>query len=173
MYTVSLLLSLDFSLSFSLPSSSQTHFCPYSTDEAATESILKAQLSVAWLCGRLGLVTPRDAFITALCKASLPPHYALTLLSGAPSLCSKGKRYILTMLQFDIGGFSVMLRCCLAFWKCPLEFHIFYEVQFWPFPDLTISFFGMFQNRNNVGPMMAQNHKTTSLPYMGHLEILG
>lgn len=60
-----------------------------STDEAATESILKAELSLAWLCGRLGMVTPRDAFITALCKASLPPHYALTLLSGAPSLGSK------------------------------------------------------------------------------------
>ncbi|KTF92237.1 hypothetical protein cypCar_00024958 [Cyprinus carpio] len=53
-----------------------------STDEAATENILKAELSMASLCGRLGLVTPRDAFITAICKASLPPHYALTILSS-------------------------------------------------------------------------------------------
>ncbi|XP_039503884.1 protein MON2 homolog isoform X1 [Pimephales promelas] len=53
-----------------------------STDEAATENILKAELCVASLCGRLGLVTPRDAFITAICKASLPPHYALTILSS-------------------------------------------------------------------------------------------
>uniref|UniRef100_A0A673XMU4 Protein MON2 homolog n=1 Tax=Salmo trutta TaxID=8032 RepID=A0A673XMU4_SALTR len=53
-----------------------------STDETATESILKAELTVAVLCGRLGLVTPRDAFITAICKASLPPHYALTVLSS-------------------------------------------------------------------------------------------
>ncbi|XP_045063743.1 protein MON2 homolog isoform X8 [Coregonus clupeaformis] len=53
-----------------------------STDETATESILKAELTVASLCGRLGLVTPRDAFITAICKASLPPHYALTVLSS-------------------------------------------------------------------------------------------
>uniref|UniRef100_A0A4W5R6D3 Protein MON2 homolog n=1 Tax=Hucho hucho TaxID=62062 RepID=A0A4W5R6D3_9TELE len=53
-----------------------------STDETATESILKAELTVAALCGRLGLVTPRDAFITAICKASLPPHYALTVLSS-------------------------------------------------------------------------------------------
>ncbi|XP_056596097.1 protein MON2 homolog isoform X2 [Triplophysa dalaica] len=53
-----------------------------STDEAATENILKAELSMAALCGRLGLVTPRDAFITAVCKASLPPHYALTILSS-------------------------------------------------------------------------------------------
>uniref|UniRef100_A0A8C7VR37 Protein MON2 homolog n=1 Tax=Oncorhynchus mykiss TaxID=8022 RepID=A0A8C7VR37_ONCMY len=53
-----------------------------STDETATESILKAELTMASLCGRLGLVTPRDAFITAICKASLPPHYALTVLSS-------------------------------------------------------------------------------------------
>ncbi|XP_076863184.1 protein MON2 homolog isoform X1 [Brachyhypopomus gauderio] len=54
-----------------------------STDEAATENILKAELTMASLCGRLGLVTPRDAFITAVCKASLPPHYALTALSSS------------------------------------------------------------------------------------------
>lgn len=46
---------------------------------------------MASLCGRLGLVTPRDAFITAICKASLPPHYALTVLSSnAANLSSKG-----------------------------------------------------------------------------------
>uniref|UniRef100_A0A671NTW1 Protein MON2 homolog n=1 Tax=Sinocyclocheilus anshuiensis TaxID=1608454 RepID=A0A671NTW1_9TELE len=61
-----------------------------STDETATESILKAELSVASLCGRLSLVTPRDAFITAICKASLPPHYALTVLSNAANLSNKG-----------------------------------------------------------------------------------
>ncbi|KAJ8262363.1 hypothetical protein GJAV_G00165570 [Gymnothorax javanicus] len=53
-----------------------------STDEAATESILKAELTVAALCGRLGLVTPRDAFITAICRASLPPNYTLTALGS-------------------------------------------------------------------------------------------
>uniref|UniRef100_A0A673ATC0 Protein MON2 homolog n=1 Tax=Sphaeramia orbicularis TaxID=375764 RepID=A0A673ATC0_9TELE len=63
----------------------------FSTDETATENILKAELTMASLCGRLGLVTPRDAFITAICKASLPPHYALTVLSSnAASLSSKG-----------------------------------------------------------------------------------
>lgn len=51
---------------------------------------------MASLCGRLSLVTPRDAFITAICKASLPPHYALTVLSNNSSnLSSKG-----TTLQF-------------------------------------------------------------------------
>ena len=54
----------------------------HSTDETATENILKAELTMATLCGRLALVTPRDAFITAICKASLPPHYALTVLSS-------------------------------------------------------------------------------------------
>jgi hypothetical protein len=28
------------------------------------------------------MTTPRDAFITALCKASLPPHYTLTVLNS-------------------------------------------------------------------------------------------
>ena len=36
------------------------------------------------MCGLLDLHTPRDAFITAICKASLPPHYALTVLYSAP-----------------------------------------------------------------------------------------
>lgn len=53
-----------------------------STDESATEAILKAEQSYANLCGQLGLMTPRDAFITALCKASLPPHYTLTVLNA-------------------------------------------------------------------------------------------
>ncbi|KAJ8394001.1 hypothetical protein AAFF_G00055340 [Aldrovandia affinis] len=63
-----------------------------STDEAATENILKAELAMASLCGRLGLVTPRDAFITSLCKASLPPHYALTVLSS-PTANLSNKTY--------------------------------------------------------------------------------
>ncbi|KAL4612788.1 hypothetical protein GN956_G23196, partial [Arapaima gigas] len=63
-----------------------------STDESATESILKAELTMASLCGRLGLVTPRDAFITAVCKASLPPHYALTVLSSSAA-CLSNKSY--------------------------------------------------------------------------------
>lgn len=65
-----------------------------STDEAATENILKAELTMAALCGRLGLVTSRDAFITAICKGSLPPHYALTVLNAttAATLSNKCKR---------------------------------------------------------------------------------
>ncbi|XP_043565909.1 protein MON2 homolog isoform X1 [Chiloscyllium plagiosum] len=54
-----------------------------STDETASENILKAELTMASLCGKLSLVTPRDAFITAICKASLPPHYALTVLNSS------------------------------------------------------------------------------------------
>uniref|UniRef100_A0A7N8XF68 Protein MON2 homolog n=1 Tax=Mastacembelus armatus TaxID=205130 RepID=A0A7N8XF68_9TELE len=68
-----------------------------STDETATESILKAELTMASLCGRLGLVTPRDAFITAICKASLPPHYALTVLSS--NLTAKNIQCMRTLLN--------------------------------------------------------------------------
>ncbi|XP_066259075.1 protein MON2 homolog [Euwallacea similis] len=52
-----------------------------STDESITESILKAMQTYTSLCGSLDLHTPRDAFITAICKSSLPPHYALTVLN--------------------------------------------------------------------------------------------
>uniref|UniRef100_A0A8C9TET1 Protein MON2 homolog n=1 Tax=Scleropages formosus TaxID=113540 RepID=A0A8C9TET1_SCLFO len=68
-----------------------------STDETATESILKAELTMASLCGRLGLVTPRDAFITAVCKASLPPHYALTVLSSSAACLSNKSKNIQCM----------------------------------------------------------------------------
>ncbi|CAG2060970.1 unnamed protein product [Timema podura] len=52
-----------------------------STDESVLENVLKAMQSYASLCGHLDLHTPRDAFIFAICKASLPPHYALTVLN--------------------------------------------------------------------------------------------
>lgn len=51
------------------------------TDEQASENVLKAMQTFASLCGMLDRRTPRDAFITAICKASLPPHYALTVLN--------------------------------------------------------------------------------------------
>lgn len=54
-----------------------------STDESITENILKSVQTYAALCGSLEMHTPRDAFITAICKASLPPHYALTVLNTA------------------------------------------------------------------------------------------
>lgn len=69
--------------------------CCFSTDEAATENILKAELTMAALCGKLSLVTSRDAFITAICKGSLPPHYALTVLNTtSAALSSKSKDII-------------------------------------------------------------------------------
>lgn len=54
-------------------------FC--SNDETATETILKSYQLYANVCGILNLTTPRDAFITSLCKAALPPHYTLTVLN--------------------------------------------------------------------------------------------
>lgn len=56
-----------------------------STDESITENILKAIQTYTSLCGQLELGTPRDAFITAICKSSLPPHYALTVLNTVGS----------------------------------------------------------------------------------------
>ncbi|XP_046682789.1 protein MON2 homolog isoform X2 [Homalodisca vitripennis] len=53
-----------------------------STDETTSENVLKAIQTFASICGRLELQTPRDAFITAICKASLPPHYTLTVLNA-------------------------------------------------------------------------------------------
>ena len=35
----------------------------------------------AGFCGILGLENSRDAFIIAICKASLPPQYALNVLN--------------------------------------------------------------------------------------------
>lgn len=62
--------------------------CPLvdaSTDESITENVLKALQTYTALCGLLELQTPRDAFITAICKSSLPPHYALTVLNTVSS----------------------------------------------------------------------------------------
>ncbi|KAJ8933043.1 hypothetical protein NQ314_014283 [Rhamnusium bicolor] len=56
-----------------------------STDESITENVLKAIQTYTSLCGLLDLHTPRDAFITAICKSSLPPHYALTVLNTVTS----------------------------------------------------------------------------------------
>lgn len=65
-------------------------FTLYSTDESATESVLKCEEAYISLCGKLEMSTPRDAFITAICKASLPPHYALTVLNTQGGLPQKG-----------------------------------------------------------------------------------
>lgn len=56
-----------------------------STEESITENVLKAIQTYTSLCGMLDLHTPRDAFITAICKSSLPPHYALTVLNAVTS----------------------------------------------------------------------------------------
>ena len=64
----------------------------YSTDESATEALLKAVQTYAHLCGSLDLATPRDAFITALCKSSLPPHYSITVLAPhSPTSLTRGR----------------------------------------------------------------------------------
>ena len=46
-------------------------------DETARELVLKSHQDFTSLCGALDIDVARDAFIIALCKASLPPHYDL------------------------------------------------------------------------------------------------
>ena len=55
--------------------------CWCSCDELATEAVLKSLQLYVGLCGEVGLSTPRDAIVIALCKASLPPQYALHVLT--------------------------------------------------------------------------------------------
>ncbi|CAH1264447.1 MON2 [Branchiostoma lanceolatum] len=69
-----------------------------SMDESATQSILLAIQTFASICGQLGLNVPRDAFVTTLCKACLPPHYALTILN-TPGLAAVSKERGLTRMS--------------------------------------------------------------------------
>lgn len=60
-----------------------------STDEPATDQILKSLQTFASVCGQLDLNSNRDAFISCICKMSLPENYAANnlhaLLSKQPS----------------------------------------------------------------------------------------
>ena len=63
-----------------------------STDEGATEIILKSVETMVGLSGRLGLTLPRDAFIMALCKAALPSNYGAMVL-GQAAVCKNQVRH--------------------------------------------------------------------------------
>ena len=52
-----------------------------SVDEQTTTMILTAHQSFIQLCGTLGMTAPRDAFLTSLCKACLPPKHAMNLIA--------------------------------------------------------------------------------------------
>lgn len=54
-----------------------------STDEGIMENMLKAMQAYIGLCGLLDMQVPRDTFITAVCKACLPPHYTLTVFANS------------------------------------------------------------------------------------------
>lgn len=53
--------------------------------------MLKAMQAYIGLCGLLDMRGPRDAFITAVCRACLPPHYNLTVFSGTVNTCCVGQ----------------------------------------------------------------------------------
>ncbi|XP_061394820.1 protein MON2 homolog [Musca vetustissima] len=57
-----------------------------SIDEATTDNILKAMQNYAALCGIMDLLNPRDAFIMAICRASFPPHYAMSIFANNPHM---------------------------------------------------------------------------------------
>ena len=55
------------------------------TEDATAENILKSMCVYSSLAARLELPKLRDSYITAVCKASLPPHYTLSVLKATPS----------------------------------------------------------------------------------------
>ena len=55
------------------------------TEDATAENILKAICVFSSFAARLELPQLRDSYITAVCKASLPPHYTLSVLKATPS----------------------------------------------------------------------------------------
>lgn len=89
-----------------------------STDESITENVLKALQTYTALCGLLDLHTPRDAFITAICKSSLPPHYALTVLNTVSSGVSlrQGKKFIdFNVIIFQLSIWSIFIVLLLFY----------------------------------------------------------
>lgn len=49
--------------------------------------MLKAMQAYIGLCGLLDMRGPRDAFITAVCRTCLPPHYNLTVFNSTSNAC--------------------------------------------------------------------------------------
>lgn len=80
-----------------------------STEESVTENVLKAIQTYTSLCGMLDLHTPRDAFITAICKSSLPPHYALTVLNTVTSGVNLRQGWCLLLIFVTIRYYSIYL----------------------------------------------------------------
>jgi hypothetical protein len=50
-------------------------------DDYTCKNILEAFKTFIQLCGVMNLISPRDAFLTTLCKCALPPKYALSLVT--------------------------------------------------------------------------------------------
>jgi len=50
-------------------------------DERTTSRLLKAHQTFILLCGQLKMMVPRDAFLTSLCKCTLPPRFTMSLIA--------------------------------------------------------------------------------------------
>ena len=71
-------------------------------DETARELVLKSHQDFASLCGALEITVARDAFINALCKASLPPHYDLFVT---------GLKHEVNLIESIIQGVQCSIYC--------------------------------------------------------------
>lgn len=82
-----------------------------STDEQTTENILKAIQTYTGLCGHLDLNTPRDAFITAICKSSLPANYMLSIFNMQFQGSGNNTRTHSRTGSQDLNQYSVPYEC--------------------------------------------------------------
>ena len=84
-----------------------------SVDDRTMKMVLEAYRLVIQLCGTTGLTSPRDAFLTSLCKSSLPPRYAMSLVTqprGRKPVDDKGKdasKWVATIHMADFCCWSI------------------------------------------------------------------
>ena len=65
----------------------------FSNDEDTTSLILACFQTFIQLCGMMDMTVPRDAFLTALSKASLPPKFAMSLITSHRASRSGGQEH--------------------------------------------------------------------------------
>lgn len=58
--------------------------------------MLKAMQGYIGLCGLLDMRSPRDAFITAVCRSCLPPHYNLTVFNSPTNTCCTDQQSVVS-----------------------------------------------------------------------------
>ena len=110
----------------------------HSTDEVASDHILKGLRVFASVCGQLERTNNRDSFITCICKTALPPNYYASNLIGVISTASvkEPTKQLSKTLSSDstsssadkkeeINGHSIVVRVFVLFFSFSL--HVFYK----------------------------------------------